>query len=221
VTRRSDPRGSCAAAAALAAAGLLLTASCASRSSRPHNFAAAGEEQTARAIAAWREAVARADRLGPSRLLYDARMRQGAVSLPGTLAVSTAEPVRATMTGPFGSPVATYADGALRGEKFAPVAIEPEPLLWLLGGVWKAQEPQVRGVAGDDALLVWTSPSPVEGVLHVPSARFTSLRVTTGGKTLEASYAGTADPWPTKVELKDPATKSSLRLSLVAREPLP
>jgi hypothetical protein len=219
VARRSDSRGSCAAA--LAAAGLLLTASCASRPSRPHNFVAAGEEQTARAIAAWREAVARADTLGPSRLLYDAKMRQGAVSLPGTLALSTAEPVRATMTGPFGSPVATYANGSLRGEKFAPVAIEPGPLLWLLGGVWKASEPQVRGVAGDDALLVWTSPSPAEGVLHLPSARFTSLRVASGGKTLEASYAGTADPWPTKVELKDPATKSSLRLTLVGREPVP
>lgn len=220
MARRSDPRGSYAAAA-LAAAGLLLTASCASRPSRPHNFAAAGEEQTARAIAAWREAVARADRLGPSRLLYDARMQQGAVSLPGTLALSTVEPVQATMTGPFGSPVATYANGALRGEKFAPLAIEPEPLLWLLGGVWKAAEPQVRGVEGDDALLVWTSPSPAEGVLHLPSARFTSLRVASGGKTLEVSYAGTADPWPTKVELKDPATKSSLRLSLVGREPVP
>ena len=202
-------------------AGLLLTAACASRPSRPHNFVAAGEEQTARAIAAWREAVARADTLGPSRLLYDAKMRQGAVSLPGTFALSTAEPVQATMTGPFGSPVATYANGSLRGEKFAPVAIDPEPLLWLLGGVWKAPEPQVRGVAGDDALLVWTSPSPAEGVLHLPSARFTSLRVASRGKTLEASYAGTADPWPTKVELKDPATKSSLRLTLVGREPVP
>ena len=220
MARRSDPRGPCAAAA-LAAAGLLLTVSCASRPSRPRNFIAAGEEQAARAIAAWREAVARADSLGPSRLLYDARMRQGAVSLPGTLALSTAEPVRATMTGPFGSPVATYANGALRGEKFAPLAIEPQSLLWLLGGVWKTPEPQVRGVAGDDALLVWTSPSPAEGVLHLPSARFTSLRVSSGGKTLDASYSGTADPWPTKVELKDPATKSSLRLTLVGRESIP
>ncbi|MEP6768567.1 MAG: hypothetical protein ABJC61_07860 [Acidobacteriota bacterium] len=199
-------------------AGLVLWSGCASHGARPRQFALSGPEQGVRAEAAWRQAVARSETLGAVRLLYDAKVRQGIGSLSGTLAVST-DPVGATMTGPFGATLATYSDGALRGEKFPPVAIEPEPLLWLLAGVWKSGAPDVKGFDGDDALLAWDGAVRAEGVLNVPAARFTSLRVERGGKTLEATYPGTADPWPSKLEIKDVSTGSTLRLTLVGREP--
>lgn len=204
--------------AALALAGLLMLTGCASRAARPRQFALSGPEQAVRAEAAWRQAVARSETLGAARLLYDVRIRQGIGSLSGTLAVTT-DPVAATMTGPFGTILATYSDGALRGEKFPPVAIEPEVLLWLLAGVWKGTAPDVKGFDGDDALLSWEATVRAEAVLNVPAARFTSLRVERGGKALEATYQGTADPWPSKLEIRDVSTGSTLRLTLVGREP--
>ncbi|MCA1610621.1 MAG: hypothetical protein LC780_07135 [Acidobacteria bacterium] len=201
----------------LAIAGLLLLTGCASRA-RPRQFALSGPEQAVRAAAAWRQAVARSETLGAARLLYDARIRQGIGSLSGTLAVST-DPVGATITGPFGATLATYSDGALRGEKFPPVAIEPEPLLWLLAGVWKGEAPEVKGFDGDDALLAWSGAVRAEAVVNVPAARFTSLRIERGGKVLEAAYPGTADPWPSRLEIKDVSSGSTLRLTLVGREP--
>lgn len=198
----------------------MLPAGCAT-AGRVRHFEPADAERSARALDAWRRAVARADSLPPSRILYDARVRQGIASLSGTLAVSTAEPIHAAITGPFGSAVAVYEDGALRGEKFAPVEIESEPLLWLLAGVWKAAAPEVRGIQGNDALLVWTSPRRVDGVLDVAAGRFTSLRVEHGRAIYEATYGGAIDPWPGKVDIAEAATSHRLVLTLVAHEPLP
>ncbi len=203
----------------LAAAGALtLLPGCASGPAPPRHFAAAGPEQAVRAASAWREALARSETLPAARLLYDARVRQGIGSLSGTLAVAT-HPVEATLTGPFGATLATYTDGALRGERFAPVVIEPEPLLWMLAGVWKAGEPDVRGFQGDEALLAWEGAMRAQGVLSVKAARLTSLRVERGRQTLEATYAGTAEPWPSRLEILDLSSGSSLRLTLVGREP--
>lgn len=128
--------------------------------------------------------------------------------------------MRGTITGPFGSPVAVYEDGALRGEKFAPVVIDSQPLLWLLSGVWNDPDPEVRGIDGDSALLVWNGPARAEGVLNLSGARFESLRVERGGRTYEATYGGAADPWPGRVTIEERATKSRLQLTLQAREPL-
>ena len=125
------------------------------------------------------------------------------------------------MTGAFGTTLATYSDGALRGEKFAAVAIEPEPLLWMLAGVWKAGAPEVLGIQGDDALLAWDGAVAARGVLSLSAARFTSLRVESGGKTLEATYTGTVEPWPSRLEILDVSSRSSLRLTLVGHEPSP
>ncbi|MEO8189957.1 MAG: hypothetical protein ABI682_06410 [Acidobacteriota bacterium] len=204
--------------ASLAAGALVVLAGCASRGAAPRQFAPAGPEQTLRAASAWREAVARSETLGPARLLYDSKVRQGIGSLSGTLAVST-DPVGATLTGAFGTTLATYANGALRGEKILPVAIDPEPLLWMLAGVWKSGPPEVRGFQGEDALLGWDGDVRARAVLNVPAARFTSLTVERGGKTLEATYAGTCDPWPSRLEIRDMSSGSSLRLTLVGREP--
>ena len=203
-----------------AVSALVLLAGCASRAARPRQFGPAAPEQAGRATAAWREAVARSETLEPSRLLYDAKVRQGIGSVSGTLAVST-HPVGATLTGAFGTTLATYSDGTLHGDRFAPVSIGPEPLLWMLAGVWKAGAPEVLGVQGEDALLAWDGEVAARAVLNVPAARFTSLRVESGGKTLEATYAGTVEPWPTRLEILDVSSGSSLRLTLVGRERSP
>src|SRR5206468_2458431 len=74
-------RGACRLSLGLA---LLLAAGCASRTP---TFGPAGIEDSRRALDAWRDALQRADSLGPARLLYDARMSPGMVRMPGTLAV--------------------------------------------------------------------------------------------------------------------------------------
>jgi hypothetical protein len=202
-------------------AGLLLGVSgCATRRAATHHFAPAGEEEAARALEAWHAAVERAETLPPSRLLYDAKIRRGIASLSGTLALTTNEPVQGTLTGPFGSALAVYENGALRGENFPPVVIESAPLLALLAGVWKAPGAQVRGIEGGDALLVWPAPAEAEGVLDVPGRRFRSLRVVRGTRSYEAAYSGPADPWPARVDLQDLATSNRLQLTLQAREPV-
>ena len=195
---------------------------CATRRAAARNFVPAGPEDAARALEAWRLAVERAERLPPSRLLYDAKIRRGIASLSGTLALSTNEPVRGTLTGPFGATLAVYENGALQGENFPPVLIEPAPLLALLAGVWKAPAPEVRGLDGGDALLVWASPAEprAEGVLDVAGRRFRSLKVARGSRSYEAAYSGPIDPWPAKVDLEDVATSNRLQLTLQAREPI-
>lgn len=218
------PAGLLAAAVSSAALLLVLVASgCASRSvRRPFPAGPVAEEQTARVLEAWHRAVDRADTLPPSRLLYEAKIRQGLASVSGTLAMSTAPPVRGTLAGPFGSPLATYADGMLAGEKLAPVRIEPEPLLSLLAGVWREAGAHVAGMRGDEALLEWGSgASKVEGVVRIGDARFVSLHVERQGRAFEAEYAGAAQPWPERVTLTDVASGSTMRLVLQAKEPIP
>lgn len=204
----------------LLTAGLLAASGCASRPA-PRHFGPAGPDQAVRALEAWRAAVARADGLPPSRLLYDAKVRQGLGSMSGTLALSTAPPVRGTLSGPFGAPIAVYADGVLSGEKLAPIRIEPEPLLALLAGVWRESGAQVRGIEGDEALLAWPGRSHAEGVIRIGDARFLSIHVEGQGRTFDAEYSGPANPWPEHVALTDAATKSTMRLVLQAKEALP
>jgi hypothetical protein len=208
-----------AAAAGLLSVLLSGAVGCASRPVR-RNFPPAGAEQAARALDAWRRAVERADALPPSRILYEAKIRQGIGSASGTLAISTAPPVRGTLAGSFGAPIATYADGVLAGEKLAPVEIEPGPLLALLSGVWREPGPHVRGVLGDEAQLAWETPMRAEGVIRLADARFVSLHVERRGRAFEAEYAGAAEPWPERVTLTDVASGSTLRLVLQAKEPI-
>jgi len=206
---------------AVMAAGLVAGASgCATQRAVPRSFSPAGPDEAARALAAWRVAVERAEGLPPSRLLYDAKIRRGIASLSGTLALSTRDPVRGTLTGPFGSILAVYENGALQGEGFPPVVIEAGPLLALLAGVWKAPGPQVRGIDGGDALLAWAGPSEAEGVIDVEGRRFRSLRIARDEHSYEAAYSWGTDPWPARVDLEDLASSNRLQLNLQAREPL-
>jgi hypothetical protein len=206
--------------AALVAGVLVSGSGCSTQRAAVRSFSPAGPDETARALAAWRAAVERAESLPPSRLLYDAKIRRGIASLSGTLALSTREPVRGTLTGPFGSTLAVYENGALQGEGFPPVVIEAGPLLALLAGVWKAPGALVRGIDGGDALLAWPGPTEAEGVLDVEGRRFRSLRIARDDRSYEAAYSWGTDPWPGRVDLEDLASSNRLQLNLQAREPL-
>jgi hypothetical protein len=159
--------------------------------------------------------------MGASRLLYDAKIRQSIGSISGTLSLETSMPVRGQLSGPFGSILALYADGVLRGDKISPVALAPEPLLWLLAGVWQSGTPRVDGIEGDDALLVWSGNSPARGVIRMTNARFSSIRAERAEGPIEAVYEGASDPWPEKITLKDERSGYTMRLALQAKEPLP
>jgi len=215
----ASPRANAVLLGAATVLALGFFSGCASTRARRH-FAPANEDQAARAIASWREAVARAETLPPSRLLYAARIKQGIGTASGTLAISTAPPVRGTLAGPFGTPLAVYADGVLSGDKLAPVEIEPEPLLALLAGAWKEEGPEVRGVDGDEALLVWSRSSRAEGVLRIGEARFVSIHAERRGRAFQAEYSGALRPWPEQVTLTDVASGSTMRLTLQAQEPV-
>lgn len=195
----------------------LLAASCASRGQRV--FPAAGPEDARRALEAWTRAVARADALPAARLLYETRVSQGPFGISGTLAVSAgANTLEATLTGPFGSPLAQYRAGALRGEGLRPVVIPPSQMRWLLAGVWEGGTPTVEGIDGGEALLRWRGGEDVEGVLDVAAARFRSLEVSRGQGKILATYAGAASPWPERIEIEDTASGGRLRLTLIAVE---
>jgi hypothetical protein len=201
----------------LALLACLLAASCASRGQRV--FGAAAQEDARLALEAWTRAVARADALGAARLLYEGRVSQGPFRISGTLAVrAEANTIEATLTGPFGSPLAQYSGGALRGEGLRPVVIPPLQMRWLLAGVWEADAPSVEGIDAGDALLRWRGAEQVEGVLDVAAARFKSLEVSRGQGKILATYAGAAAPWPERIEIEDTASGGKLRLTLVAVE---
>lgn len=205
-------------AAALASL-LALLSDCAGRARR--SFLPAAERESLQALSAWREAVERADSLGPSKLLYNARLSQGLLRVSGTLAVRQGPGnLEATLTGPFGSPVARYADGALLGEGVAALAFGPDELRALLGGVWRGEAPQVAGIDAGDALLKWSGAEDVEGVFDVAEARFKSLRVAGAQGTILATYSGSLNPWPERIDVEEVRSGSKLRLKLLARETL-
>jgi hypothetical protein len=204
--------------------GLLLLVAlipaCAGR--RQPVFAPAVREEAERAIAAWRDSVSRADSRGPARLLYEARVSQGPFRLSGTLAVREGRrTVDATLAGPFGDAVARYEEGALRGNGIRPIAIEADELRWLLAGAWKGPgTPEVAGIDGQDALLRWSGAQQVEGVIDISGARFKSLRIRRSEGAIAATYSGEASSWPQKIELEDLKTGNTLRLTLIAAEPV-
>jgi hypothetical protein len=195
---------------------LVATASCASR---PPAFGPAGIDDSRRALEAWTAALERADSLGPARLLYDAKMSEGFVKVPGTLAVE-ARPDRleATLTGPFGSPIARYASGILEAKGAPPFPLEPEELRAVLAGVWRTPA-RVEGARAGESLLRFTGRDPVEAVLDVGQARLETLKIERPEAELVATYSGRLDPWPERITIQDRRTGKMLQLTLVAREP--
>jgi hypothetical protein len=198
---------------------LILAAATWSCASRPPAFGPAGAEESRRALDAWDQALERADSLGPVRLLYDARMSEGVVKIPGTLAVD-ARPGRleATLTGPFGSPVARYASGVLESRGSKPIPLDPEELRAVLAGVWRSPA-RIEGAREGESLLRFTGRDEVEGVLDVAGARLESLRIARPEAELVARYSGRVDPWPEKITIEDRRTGKRLQLTLVTKEP--
>lgn len=193
------------------------TTACASR--RPA-FGPAGAEDSRRALDAWQAALARADSLGPARILYDAKMSEGLVKFPGTLAVE-ARPDRleATLTGPFGSPVARYASGVLEARGARPIPLDPEELRAVLAGVWRST-PRVEGARGGESLLRFTGSERVEAVLDVPGTRVATLTIERPEADLVATYSGKLDPWPERIRIEDRRSGKVLQLTMVAKEPM-
>lgn len=198
---------------ALAAA----TGGCASR---PPAFGPAGLEDSRQALAAWESAISRADSQGPVRLLYDVKMSDGLLKVPGTLAVeAVAERVEATMTGPFGSPIARYASGVLEARGARPLPLDAEELLALLSGVWRTP-PQVAGARSGETLLRFEGGGTVEGVLDLARSRLASLRIDRPEAELFAIFSGKLSPWPERISIEDRRSGRRLELTLVAREPV-
>jgi hypothetical protein len=185
-------------------------------------FVPASREEAERALSVWRDAAARSEARGPARLLYEARVSRGPFRMSGTLAVAeSSRAVDATLSGQFGDVVARYEDGALRGNGIRPILVAPDELRWLLAGIWKgAEEPVVSGMDGEDALLRWTGREQVEGVLDLASGRFKSLRVTRPEGAIFATYSGDTSSRPGRIELEDIKSGNSVRLTLLAAEPV-
>jgi hypothetical protein len=201
------------------AAALLLATSCASRP-RPI-FVPAAREDAERALAAWRTSVETAN-LGPAKLLYEARVSQGPFRMSGTLAVlEGSRSIEATLSGPFGDTLASYSRGALTGKGLRPIAVAENDLRWFLAGAWKgAVPPSVGGTNGSSALLRWSESDRVEAVIDTASARVLSLEVRRRDGALRATYAETAAGRPRRIDLEDLASGNTMRLTLIAVEPL-
>lgn len=205
---------------ACAPAALLLAAACASRAGRAFSPATAGGAAAARE--SWERAVARAQAHGDANLLYDAFLAQGLLRTHGTLAVRLrGERVDGTFAGPFGSPIATYADGQLRGEKLQPVRLAPGELRAVLAGIWTGATPAVVGEEGAEVLLRWTGDEKAEGVFDVGRGELLSLRFQRPEGELEARFSGVRDPWPDRIEIEEKRTGSRLTLKLLSREAAP
>ena len=160
--------------------------------------------------------MSRAAAADGAKLLYDARISQGIARSSGTLAVVLrADAVTAILTGPFGSPLAHYENGALTGQGIRPVPIDPAALHALITGAWSGPDPTVTGISGDAARLAWPG---VEGVLDVPRSVFESLRVDRAEGSVEAVYDGARNPLPEKVDLQDLKSGSHLKLRLLGME---
>lgn len=146
----------------------------------------------------------------------------GLPAAPGTLAVTYdgGRVVSASLTGPFGSHVADYDDGTVKGQDRRAFLIDPEALRSVLAGVWSQAPSAVTGRDGTDCLLIWEGAYRVEGVLDLAQRRLRSLLIRGPEGSLAASYSGTIEPWPQRVALKELASGRSLTLALLAIEPM-
>jgi hypothetical protein len=205
---------------ASALAVLLLAAGCASRGGRA--FAPATAEGAAAARQAWQRAAARAPARLDANLLYDASLSGKLLRTDGTLAVRLrGDRVEGTLAGPFGTPIATYANGELSGEKLRPVRLPPGQLRAVLAGTWDADDPAVAGENGTEVLLRWAGEESAEGVFDVGREELLSLRIDRPEGGLEARFSGTRGPWPDRIEIDEKGTGVHLRLKLLSREAAP
>jgi len=171
---------------------------------------------------AWSAIRRRADALPPTRLLYDARLGdKGVPSVPGTLAVvyDGTDVTRASLTGPFGKPVAEYANGTLTGGDGRPFPVDPRVLRSVLAGAWPGDPSSVAGCDASACLLVFEGAIRAEAAVDPAAARLRSLRVSGDAGTLDVVYGeGAPAPWPPRIAVEDEVRSRSLTLKLVAAE---
>ena len=202
-----------------------LVSRCASapRAVAVRDFAPADEASRSRALEAWERALQRADSQPPSRLLYDVRYSKGAIKSHGTLAVvAGARELSAKVSGPFGTSVGDYRDGAFHIQHEEPFRIPPEMFKAILAGVWKSGVPEVAGAEKNDSLLRWKTSEgfEIEGVLDVSSAQLRSLYARGPNGELSVAFPGAFSPWPSVVEVVSVNTGQALRLKQEAVEPI-
>jgi hypothetical protein len=204
---------------------LALSAACASapRAVAARSFGPADEAARFRALEAWQKALERADSQPPSRLLYDVQYSKGALKSRGTLAVvAGSQELSATVSGPFGTQIGAYRDGAFQLQNQEPFRIKPEMLKAILAGVWKSGAPEVAGSEKDDSLLRWRTSEgfEIEGVLDISRGQLRSLRARGPSGELSVAYPGAFAPWPSVVEVVSVNTGQALRLKREAAEPI-
>lgn len=206
-----------ARAAGGAAVAALLAAGCASGGRR--SFSRPTAERESEALRSWTDSLARAGPPGNVNVLYDATLSQGLLRTGGTLAVRLREDrVEGTLAGPFGTPIATYSDGELRGEKLRPVFLPPGQLRAVLAGSWVGALPTVAGQSGETVLLRWSGTDAAEGVFDVSREELLSVRVERPEGRLEARFSGSRNPWPDRIEIQEERSGSRLELRLLSRE---
>lgn len=208
----------------LAAVSSLCTVlACATAQAPARRFAPATADDARESLAAWAAVSERAAKLPASRLLYDAKMSSGGTpTVPGTLAVTYdgTSVVTASLTGPFGSRVAEYRDGALTGQDRQAFVVDPDALRGVLAGCWNGATPSVAGFDAGQSLLTFVSGAArVSVVLDVGGRSLVSMDVVGPSGHLVVDYSGATDPWPARLTVRDEATKKSLALKLVTVEP--
>jgi hypothetical protein len=213
---------SAAAAALVVPLTLALASACASTSTQPRRaLPPADDILQARVRVAWDAALHRADSMGPSRVLYDAKFGKGAVRLPGTLAVYAGRgPLTVKASGPFGAEVGSYEEGTYTGKGGEAAFLDPAVLRSVLAGVWRGGTPEVAGADSEEGLLLWEEAGglAVEGRLDLSEAHLKSLQVRGNGGEISAEFAGAFDPWPEVISLVDQKTGRTLKLRRVAVE---
>jgi hypothetical protein len=188
----------------------------------PRHFSPATDAEIQEALAAWSAVAQRTASLPACRLLYDARMASGLAAVPGTLAVTYdgRKIERASLTGPFGSPVAEYHAGTVTGQDRRALVVDPEALRAVLAGTWPGDPSMVAGSDGPDCLLVWNGGLDVEAVVDRTTRRVRSLRIAGNAGRLSVAYEGDANPWPERIVIRDERASRVLALKLVVVEPV-
>lgn len=214
------PRASLRLAPALSLT-LTLAACVTTGGAAKHHFQPADETASREALDAWDRIRARVSELPSSRLLYDAKIGKGAVAaVPGTLAVTYTDGQvrRASLTGPFGSRIAEFAEGSLTGEDRQAFMVDPEALRSVLAGTWPGAPSSVEGCDGEACLLVWDGTPRVSAVVDRVARETRSLSLEGQGGRLVARYSGAAAPWPERIGITEERSERTLALKLVAVE---
>jgi hypothetical protein len=129
----------------------------------------------------------------------------------------------AKASGPLGTELGSYEDGAFKDKSGDVHFLDPELLRGVLAGVWRGPTPSVEGADDEEALLRFrpSGGASAEAVLELSGARLKSLRVHGEKGDVTAEFSGAFDPWPETVLLTDRKSGRSLKLRRVVVETIP